>query len=68
MYRVRPFVTCEVRHFLKVVFLDDLGVNLKEAKKLGITTILVKDPVNAIKDLEQVMDMKTLLSMNSSRL
>ena len=48
-----------------MVFLDDLGVNLKEAKKLGITTILVKDPVNAIKDLEQVMDMKTLLSMNS---
>ncbi|XP_022343722.2 acyl-CoA dehydrogenase family member 10-like [Crassostrea virginica] len=35
------------------VFLDDLGVNLKAAKALGIRTIKVTDPEKAVLDLEQ---------------
>eukprot|EP00105_Crassostrea_gigas_P020077 XP_011438766.1 PREDICTED: acyl-CoA dehydrogenase family member 10 isoform X1 [Crassostrea gigas] len=35
------------------VFLDDLGVNLKAAKQLGIRTIKVSDPDKAVLDLEQ---------------
>ncbi|XP_062594298.1 acyl-CoA dehydrogenase family member 10-like isoform X4 [Saccostrea cucullata] len=35
------------------VFLDDLGVNLKAAKALGIRTIKVTDPTKAVLDLEQ---------------
>lgn len=37
------------------VFLDDLGINLKPAKQLGMTTIKVVDPDQAIADLEQVL-------------
>ena len=33
------------------VFLDDLGVNLKPARAMGMTTILVRDPETAIADL-----------------
>jgi putative hydrolase of the HAD superfamily len=38
-----------------VVFLDDLGVNLKPAKAMGMTTIKVVDPDQAIADLEAVV-------------
>jgi putative hydrolase of the HAD superfamily len=34
------------------VFLDDLGVNLKPARALGITTIKVADPHVALRELE----------------
>ena len=37
------------------VFLDDLGVNLKPARELGMTTIKVGDPAEAIIQLEQVL-------------
>ena len=37
------------------VFLDDLGVNLKPARELGMTTIKVGDPAEAIIQLEQVV-------------
>ena len=37
------------------VFLDDLGVNLKPARALGMTTIKVDDPGVAIAELEQVV-------------
>jgi putative hydrolase of the HAD superfamily len=37
------------------VFLDDLGVNLKPAKAMGMTTIKVEDPDTALADLEQVV-------------
>ena len=39
----------------KPVFLDDLGVNLKPARAMGMTTIKVEDPAQAIADLEQVV-------------
>jgi putative hydrolase of the HAD superfamily len=37
------------------VFLDDLGVNLKPAKAMGMTTIKVIDADQAINDLEQAV-------------
>ena len=37
------------------VFLDDLGVNLKPAKAMGMTTIKVLNADQAINDLEQVV-------------
>jgi putative hydrolase of the HAD superfamily len=37
------------------VFLDDLGVNLKPARALGMTTIKVVDPDDAITELEQAV-------------
>jgi putative hydrolase of the HAD superfamily len=37
------------------VFLDDLGINLKPARALGMTTIKVGDPHAAIAELEQVV-------------
>ena len=39
----------------EAVFLDDLGVNLKPAKAMGMTTIKVVDPDEAIADLERVV-------------
>jgi putative hydrolase of the HAD superfamily len=36
----------------EAVFLDDLGVNLKPARALGMTTIKVTDPDQAIAELE----------------
>jgi putative hydrolase of the HAD superfamily len=39
----------------EAVFLDDLGVNLKPARALGMTTIKVLDPDTAIADLEHVV-------------
>ncbi|HEU4733872.1 MAG TPA: HAD-IA family hydrolase, partial [Kofleriaceae bacterium] len=37
------------------VFLDDLGINLKSARALGMTTIKVEDPAQAIAELEDVL-------------
>ncbi|MEQ9529845.1 MAG: HAD-IA family hydrolase, partial [Parvibaculaceae bacterium] len=34
------------------VYLDDLGINLKPARALGMTTIKVVSPEQALKDLE----------------
>lgn len=39
----------------EAVFLDDLGINLKPAKAMGMTTIKVGDPAVAIAELEQVV-------------
>lgn len=39
----------------EVVFLDDLGVNLKPARAMGMTTIKVDDPATALADLEAVV-------------
>ena len=39
----------------EAVFLDDLGVNLKPARALGMTTIKVIDPDEAITELEGVV-------------
>ncbi|CAN5580775.1 hypothetical protein BH18ACT1_BH18ACT1_09980 [soil metagenome] len=37
------------------VFLDDLGVNLKPARALGIRTIKVVDPADALAELEAIL-------------
>ena len=39
----------------EAVFLDDLGVNLKPARAMGMTTIKVTDPDLAISELETVV-------------
>ena len=39
-------------HPSEAAFLDDLGVNLKSARALGMTTIKVDDPDEALTDLE----------------
>jgi putative hydrolase of the HAD superfamily len=39
----------------EVVFLDDLGVNLKPAAAMGMTTIKVLDPADALRELERVV-------------
>jgi putative hydrolase of the HAD superfamily len=39
----------------EVAFLDDLGVNLKPARAMGMTTIKVIDPDEAIAELEAVV-------------
>jgi putative hydrolase of the HAD superfamily len=39
----------------EVVFLDDLGINLKPARDLGMTTIKVVDPDRAIDELADVL-------------
>ncbi len=39
----------------EVVFLDDLGVNLKPARELGMTTIKVEDPAVAIEQLQGLL-------------
>jgi putative hydrolase of the HAD superfamily len=39
----------------EVVYLDDLGVNLKPARQLGMITIKVGDPITAIAELRAVI-------------
>ena len=39
----------------EAVFLDDLGVNLKPARALGMTTIKVEDPATALAELAGVL-------------
>ncbi len=39
----------------QAVFLDDLGINLKPARAMGMTTIKVGDPAVAIAELESVL-------------
>ena len=40
----------------EAVFLDDLGINLKPAKELGMTTIKVISEAQAIADLSQALE------------
>jgi putative hydrolase of the HAD superfamily len=39
----------------QAVFLDDLGVNLKPARGLGMVTIKVTDTLSALAELEQAV-------------
>mgnify|MGYP006191443629 FL=1 len=39
----------------QAVFMDDLGVNLKPAKAMGMTTIKVLSAGQAIEDLEAIL-------------
>jgi putative hydrolase of the HAD superfamily len=49
-------IACELAGVepIEVVFLDDLGVNLKPARAMGMTTIKVDDPAVAIAALAEV--------------
>lgn len=42
----------------QVVFLDDLGVNLKPARAMGMATIKVVDPTDALTELGELLDLK----------
>lgn len=44
----------------EAVFLDDLGVNLKPARAMGMTTIKVEDPLDAISKLEETLGVPLL--------
>ena len=39
-----------------VVFLDDLGINLKPARELGMKTIKVIQPIDALSELNAYLD------------
>lgn len=41
----------------EAVFLDDLGVNLKSAREMGMATIKVTDPKEALENLGRIIDM-----------
>jgi putative hydrolase of the HAD superfamily len=43
------------------VFLDDLGINLKPARALGMHTIKVTDPDQALAELERVLEHSLVL-------
>jgi putative hydrolase of the HAD superfamily len=40
------------------VFLDDLGINLKPARQMGMTTIKVDDPAAALAQLGEVLGLR----------
>ena len=40
------------------MFLDDLGVNLKPARLMGMTTIKVTDPDAALDELSQLVGLE----------
>jgi putative hydrolase of the HAD superfamily len=50
-------IACELLEIepAEAVFLDDLGINLKPARAMGMTTIKVDDPTRALADLEAVV-------------
>jgi len=41
-------------------FLDDLGINLKPAREMGMTTIKVVDPIDALRALADVVGIELL--------
>ena len=43
---------------VECVFLDDLGINLKPAREMGMTTIKVGEPAEAIGELEAVLGLR----------
>ena len=51
-------MACEMVEVLpsEVVFLDDLGINLKPAKAMGMATIKVLNTDQALVELEQVTE------------
>lgn len=42
----------------RCIYLDDLGINLKPARTMGMTTIKVADAAPAITELERLLDMR----------
>lgn len=51
----------------EVVFLDDLGINLKPARELGMTTIKVTSPGQAVAELGTVLEMELTPWLNETR-
>jgi putative hydrolase of the HAD superfamily len=52
-------IACEMLNVTpkECVFLDDLGINLKPAAAMGMTTIKVTNSVQAITDLSRILDL-----------
>lgn len=50
----------------EVVFLDDLGVNLKPARELGMTTIRVDTPEQAVTELEAELELPLRAALNET--
>lgn len=44
----------------EAAFLDDIGANLKSARALGMHTIKVDDPEDALRELESILDLPLL--------
>ncbi len=44
----------------RTVFLDDIGRNLKPARALGMTTIKVDDPIDALRDLGTLLGVELI--------
>ncbi|KAM3930264.1 bifunctional epoxide hydrolase 2 [Leptodactylus fuscus] len=44
----------------ETIFLDDIGANLKSARDLGISTVLVRDTEKALKELQDLSGVKLL--------
>ena len=44
----------------KTIFLDDLGINLKPAKSIGMSTIKVTSEKQLINDLEKILEFKII--------
>ena len=55
-------IACELLGVVpdECVFLDDLGVNLKPAAAMGMATIKVTDPANALAQLSALLDLALL--------
>ena len=51
----------------EAVFLDDLGINLKPARAMGMTTIKVGDPDQAIEELEATVGFPSIDPPRTSR-
>ena len=47
-----------------MIFLDDSPQNLKPAREMGITTVLVKSPIMALKDLKELTGIDVSLSIS----
>jgi epoxide hydrolase-like predicted phosphatase len=58
IYRL-AFATMQVEPE-RVIFLDDIGANLKTARGLGVTTIKVEDPEAAIRELGALLGIELL--------
>ena len=50
------------------MFLDDLGVNLKPARAMGMDTIKVNSQEQALKDLSQQLNVDLLATIHKSKL
>jgi putative hydrolase of the HAD superfamily len=55
-------LACETLSIMprQAIYLDDLGINLKPAQEMGMTTIKVTDPVVALRSLEKLLDLPLL--------